>query len=191
MGAPSLWSVPHHPRRSHRVARQRSSRRGPARRGEDPPRIRRDGSRRAGRARRASRFSPRHALAILSTGDEVVDARCRHRAHCGSGNSNGISIEILARTAGAETKQLGNAAPDEKKCVAGRNRAWPRSRHRGSLRRRFDGEVSTWLSRCSRILGAEFHFTGVSIRPGRPAVFGTCRNKLVFGLPGNPVCRPW
>jgi molybdopterin molybdotransferase len=36
-------------------------------------------------------------------------------------------------------------------------------------------------------LGAEFHYTGVSIRPGRPAVFGTCRNKLVFGLPGNPV----
>ncbi len=36
-------------------------------------------------------------------------------------------------------------------------------------------------------LGAEFHFTGVAIRPGRPAVFATCRNKLVFGLPGNPV----
>ena len=36
-------------------------------------------------------------------------------------------------------------------------------------------------------LGAEFHFTGVAIRPGRPAVFATCRDKLVFGLPGNPV----
>src|SRR6202142_1309886 len=36
-------------------------------------------------------------------------------------------------------------------------------------------------------LGAEFHFTGVSILPCRPAVFATCRNKLVFGLPGNPV----
>ena len=36
-------------------------------------------------------------------------------------------------------------------------------------------------------LGAEFHFTGVEIRPGRPAVFATCRNRLVFGLPGNPV----
>src|SRR3981189_3936495 len=36
-------------------------------------------------------------------------------------------------------------------------------------------------------LGAEFHFTGVAIRPGRPAVFASCRGKLVFGLPGNPV----
>ncbi len=36
-------------------------------------------------------------------------------------------------------------------------------------------------------LEARFHFTGVAIRPGRPAVFATCRNKLIFGLPGNPV----
>jgi molybdopterin molybdotransferase len=36
-------------------------------------------------------------------------------------------------------------------------------------------------------LGAEFFFDGVAIRPGRPAVFGLCQGKLVFGLPGNPV----
>jgi molybdopterin molybdotransferase len=36
-------------------------------------------------------------------------------------------------------------------------------------------------------LGAEFLFDAVAIRPGKPTVFGRCRNKLVFGLPGNPV----
>jgi molybdopterin molybdotransferase len=36
-------------------------------------------------------------------------------------------------------------------------------------------------------LGPEFFFDAVAIRPGRPAVFGICRGKLVFGLPGNPV----
>jgi molybdopterin molybdotransferase len=36
-------------------------------------------------------------------------------------------------------------------------------------------------------LGAEFYFDAVAIRPGKPAVFGRCRNALVFGLPGNPV----
>ncbi len=51
-------------------------------------------------------------LAILSTGDEVVDARSKP-GPLQVRNSNGISIEILARTAGAETVQLGNA-PDEK-----------------------------------------------------------------------------
>ncbi len=36
-------------------------------------------------------------------------------------------------------------------------------------------------------LGAEFYFDAVSIRPGKPAVFGKCGDTLVFGLPGNPV----
>ena len=36
-------------------------------------------------------------------------------------------------------------------------------------------------------MGAEFYFDAVTIRPGKPTVFGRCRNTLVFGLPGNPV----
>ena len=126
--------------------------------------------------------SPR--LAILSTGDEVVDARAKP-GPLQVRNSNGISIEILARTAGAETIQLGNA-PDEKSSL------------RAAIERGLaedilvlSGGVSMGkydlVEQVLADLGAEFHFTGVSIRPGRPAVFGTCRNKLVFGLPGNPV----
>jgi molybdopterin molybdotransferase len=123
-------------------------------------------------------------LAILSTGDEVVDARSKP-GPLQVRNSNGISIEILARTAGAETTQLGNA-PDEKNSL------------RASIERGLEVDVLVLSGGVSMgkydlveqvlaDLGAEFHFTGVSIRPGRPAVFGTCRDKLVFGLPGNPV----
>jgi molybdopterin molybdotransferase len=123
-------------------------------------------------------------LTILSTGDEVVDARTQP-GPLQVRNSNGISIEILARTAGAETIQLGNA-PDEKGAL------------RAAIERGLaedilvlSGGVSMGkydlVEQVLADLGAEFHFTGVSIRPGRPAVFGTCRNKLVFGLPGNPV----
>jgi len=36
-------------------------------------------------------------------------------------------------------------------------------------------------------MGAEFFFDAVTIRPGKPTVFGRCRNAFVFGLPGNPV----
>jgi len=36
-------------------------------------------------------------------------------------------------------------------------------------------------------LGAEIFFDAVAIRPGKPVVFGWCRGKPVFGLPGNPV----
>jgi len=123
-------------------------------------------------------------LAILSTGDEVVDARSKP-GPLQVRNSNGISIEILARTAGAETFQLGNA-PDEKSAL------------RAAIERGLEKDVLVLSGGVSMgkydlveqvlaDLGAQFHFTGVSIRPGRPAVFGTCNNKLVFGLPGNPV----
>ena len=36
-------------------------------------------------------------------------------------------------------------------------------------------------------LGVEERFWGVGLRPGKPTWFGTRRNTLVFGLPGNPV----
>jgi molybdopterin molybdotransferase len=123
-------------------------------------------------------------LAILSTGDEVVNARAIP-GPLQVRNSNGISIETLARTAGAETLQLGNA-PDEKTAL------------RVAIERGLESDILVLSGGVSMgkydlveqvlaDLGAEFFFTGVSIRPGRPAVFGVCRGKLVFGLPGNPV----
>jgi molybdopterin molybdotransferase len=36
-------------------------------------------------------------------------------------------------------------------------------------------------------LGVEIHFHTVRMKPGKPLLFGTFREKLVFGLPGNPV----
>src|SRR5260370_30253989 len=123
-------------------------------------------------------------LAILSTGDEVVDARATP-GPLQVRNSNGISIEVLARTAGAEPIQLGNA-PDEKDAL---RRGIERGLEADILV--LSGGVSMGkydlVEQVLSDLGADFHFTGVAIRPGRPAVFGTCRNKLVFGLPGNPV----
>jgi molybdopterin molybdotransferase len=123
-------------------------------------------------------------LAILSTGDEVVDARTAP-GPLQVRNSNGISIEVLARTAGAEPIQLGNA-PDEKDAL------------RRNIQRGLESDILVLSGGVSMgkydlveqvlsDIGAEFHFTGVAIRPGRPAVFATCRDKLVFGLPGNPV----
>jgi molybdopterin molybdotransferase len=124
------------------------------------------------------------SVAILSTGDEVVDARTTP-GPLQVRNSNGISIEVLARTAGAQTVQLGNA-PDEKDAL---RRDIERGLEQDILV--LSGGVSMGkydlVEQVLSDLGAEFHFTGVAIRPGRPAVFATCRKKLVFGLPGNPV----
>jgi molybdopterin molybdotransferase len=136
----------------------------------------------AGAARLQVFAAPR--VAILSTGDEVVDARATP-GPLQVRNSNGISIEVLARTAGAQSIQLGNA-PDEKDAL---RRGIERGLEEDILV--LSGGVSMGkydlVEQVLSDLGAEFYFTGVAIRPGRPAVFATCRGTLVFGLPGNPV----
>ena len=38
-----------------------------------------------------------------------------------------------------------------------------------------------------RELGVEAHFHKVRMKPGKPLLFGTRGDTLVFGLPGNPV----
>jgi molybdopterin molybdotransferase len=36
-------------------------------------------------------------------------------------------------------------------------------------------------------LGIDLKFAGVSMKPGKPALFGVVDNKAIFGMPGNPV----
>ena len=126
----------------------------------------------------------RPRAAILSTGDEVVEIAATP-GPLQVRNGNSIALQTLAGLTGAEGESLGNA-PDEKK----------------ELRRRIERGLEADLLIISggvsmgkydlvemvlRELGAEFVFDSVAIRPGRPAVFGICRGKPVFGLPGNPV----
>jgi molybdopterin molybdotransferase len=48
------------------------------------------------------------------------------------------------------------------------------------------GEMD-FIKRAFEQIGGELEFWKVAIKPGRPFVFGRCRGKLLFGLPGNPV----
>jgi molybdopterin molybdotransferase len=128
--------------------------------------------------------SRRPHVAVLSTGDEVVPV-----AHPPGPfqirNSNSISLAVQVALSGGEPIMLGNA-PDEI------------SRQHDLIERalEFDlvvlsGGVSVGkydlVEQVLRRLGAEFFFDAVAIRPGKPAVFGWCRGKPIFGLPGNPV----
>jgi len=36
-------------------------------------------------------------------------------------------------------------------------------------------------------LGIQIHFDSIAVQPGKPTTFGTKGDKLIFGLPGNPV----
>ncbi|HYB62189.1 MAG TPA: gephyrin-like molybdotransferase Glp [Methylomirabilota bacterium] len=126
----------------------------------------------------------RPRLAVLSTGDEVVgvdDAPTPLEVR----NSNGVSIAALARLAGAQTVPLGNARDNANDLRRGIERGLECDvlvLSGGVSAGKYD-----FVEPVLRELGAEFIFDGVAIRPGRPVLFGVCRGKLVFGLPGNPA----
>jgi molybdopterin molybdotransferase len=130
------------------------------------------------------RVGRRPTVAVLVTGDELVDvwdtpSRGRIR------NSNGYAVAAQARWAGAEVHSLG-IVPDDRERIA------------EAVRQGFASDVlviSGGVSAGAFDLVEEvlarfdvgFLFTRVSLKPGAPLVFGRRGDKLVFGLPGNPV----
>ncbi len=126
----------------------------------------------------------RPRVAILSTGDEVVLID-QQPGEFQIRNSNSVSLAAQVRIAGGEPVVLGNAADRT-------DDLGEKIEH--GLREDIlvlSGGVSMGkydlVESVLKALGAEFFFDAVAIRPGKPAVFGICRGKPVFGLPGNPV----
>ena len=135
-----------------------------------------------GRAR--VRVGRRPRLALLVTGDELVDVLELPRPGQ-IRNSNGPALAALARLAGADVRVLG-VAPDRVEALA--------DALRGGLPADVlvvSGGVSAGdydlVEPVLADLGVTFLFTQVAIKPGAPLVFGRRGPTLVFGLPGNPV----
>lgn len=139
---------------------------------------------------------PRSRVAIVSTGDEIVPTD----AVPGSGqirNSNGPMLAALVAAAGGEPWVLPNA-PDRAEALAA---AFVQAGQADMLL--ITGGVSAGkfdlVEPVLERLGAQFHFTGVRIQPGKPLVFGERivdaapdrpedrHTQCFFGLPGNPV----
>jgi len=123
-------------------------------------------------------------VAILSTGDEIVPiAEAPGPFHIR--NSNSVSLSAQVRLAGGHPVALGSALDRVDDLSA---KIELGLQHDILL---LSGGVSMGkydlVETVLKSFGAEFLFDAVAIRPGKPAVFGRCRNKLVFGLPGNPV----
>jgi molybdopterin molybdotransferase len=126
----------------------------------------------------------RPRVAILSTGDEVVlidetpgEFQIR--------NSNSVSLAAQVRMAGGEPVVLGNAADR----IEDLGEKIERGLKEDVLV--LSGGVSMGkydlVESALKAMGGEFFFDAVAIRPGKPAVYGICQGKPVFGLPGNPV----
>jgi molybdopterin molybdotransferase len=128
--------------------------------------------------------SKRPCVAILSTGDEVVVVD-QTPGPFQIRNSNTVSLAAQVALAGGEPILLG-IAPDE----IGQLRVLIERGLEADMLV-LTGGVSVGkydlVEQVSRALGAEFFFDALAIRPGKPTVFGWCKGKPVFGLPGNPV----
>lgn len=128
--------------------------------------------------------SRRPRVAILSTGDELV-ALGEKPGPFQIRNSNNTSLAAQVALAGGEPILEGSALDD----IAELRARIERGLAADMLI--LSGGVSVGkydlVEQALQDLGAEIFFESVAIRPGKPAVFGWCRGKPVFGLPGNPV----
>jgi molybdopterin molybdotransferase len=123
-------------------------------------------------------------VAVLSTGDEVVEAP----AVPGPGqirNSNGPMLTALVERAGGVARYLGNAADRLDSLRPAINEGL---KHDALV---LCGGVSAGkldlVPSVLRDAGVEAHFHKVAMKPGKPVLFGTLGRTVVFGLPGNPV----
>jgi molybdopterin molybdotransferase len=126
----------------------------------------------------------RPEVAILSTGDEIVEIGERPGPHQ-IRNSNSYSLAAQVQQAGGVPKMLG-IAHDEADHL------------RGLIEQGMEHDLlvltgGVSMGRYDLVeqvlaeLSAEFFFTGAQIQPGRPVVFGRVRERYFFGLPGNPI----
>ena len=128
--------------------------------------------------------SQRPTVAILSTGDEIVDLDEIAEGPC-IYNSNGYMLAAQIRSAGAIPRYLGIATDSEKDLM---------EKFRWALQCNLvvsSGGVSVGdydLVKASlKKMGQEMLFWKVAMKPGKPLAFGRIDEVPIFGLPGNPV----
>lgn len=138
----------------------------------------------AGVQRSVVRVARRPEVAIISTGDEIVEID-QPRAPGKVVNSNSYSLAALVRQAGALPRMMG-IVPDTRSATIAAIESALQSDFAIST-----GGVSVgaydFVKDALDALGAETKFWQVAMKPGKPVVLSRVREKVFFGLPGNPV----
>jgi molybdopterin molybdotransferase len=126
----------------------------------------------------------RPTVAILSTGDEIIDVG--ETVTPGKVvNSNSYSLAALTREAGAIPRMIGIVRDTREATIEAIEEALASDFVISS------GGVSVgaydFVKDALDALGAETKFWQVAMKPGKPVVLSRLRGRLYFGLPGNPV----
>jgi molybdenum cofactor synthesis domain-containing protein len=135
--------------------------------------------------RTSVRVGRRPRVALVVTGDELVEPGARPVGGQVR-NSNGWAIAAQATAAGAVVRDLGMVGDDLARLAETLRRGLEEAEVlvcSGGVSEGAYDLVEPALDR----LGVQRLFTKVAIKPGAPLVFGRRGDRLVFGLPGNPV----
>jgi|SRR6187402_366687 len=127
---------------------------------------------------------PQPRVAILATGDELVDVSQEPATHQ-IRNSNTHGLAALVRAYGGIPVPLppvADAREALEAAIAQTGDADLLLLSGGVSAGKYDFVEPALLAR-----GGKFFFTGVKMQPGKPVVFGEMPSQYVFGLPGNPI----
>jgi molybdopterin molybdotransferase len=123
-------------------------------------------------------------VGIFSTGDELVELD----AYPGEGqirDSNSYMLLAQCRNIGVTAERLGSLADNPEDTAEKINSA------KDFNILLLTGGVSMgerdYVPGAIREAGFQVVFHKASVKPGKPILFGTNRDRLIFGLPGNPV----
>lgn len=124
-------------------------------------------------------------IIIITTGDELIDVN----EELTSGkirDCNGYSLMALGKNLQADVKSYGIVRDDMSLLFKKMKDAF----EEGDIIIT-SGGVSAgdydFVENCLKELGADIKFSSVAIKPGKPFTFAICKDKLFFGLPGNPL----
>jgi molybdopterin molybdotransferase len=133
--------------------------------------------------RRRAQVYRKLTVAIVATGDEIVDVESTP-ADYQIRNSNAYSLAAQVLRAGAKPSLLPLARDtvEQTRAMVERGLAADLLLLSGGVSAGKYDVVEKVLTE----LDAEFYFDHVLIQPGQPVVFGRARDKFFFGLPGNP-----
>lgn len=138
----------------------------------------------AGLGRREVEVARRPVVAIFSTGDELVETLDGIAAGQIL-NSNGPLLAALVEATGGVVRRLGIVRDSHDATVAALEAA------SGADFILSSGGVSVgafdFVKGALEALGAETKFWRVAMKPGKPLFVSRLRDRVVFGLPGNPV----
>jgi molybdopterin molybdotransferase len=127
----------------------------------------------------------RPRVSIVCTGDELVDP-AGTPTHGQVRNSNAVALSALVLAAGGEPRYEGVARDSRAALAAILQRARRDADLLVTTGGASEGKRDLVKSTLSE-LGAEFHFTQVAMRPGRPFGFAEWSGVPVCVLPGNPA----